>query len=79
MVTGLPKSLDHYEPFEFGSDNEKTEVVIDTREARQSHRQGNEFQISSKSRTTKDVTITLIRNKSGKSKVFLNIANVTLL
>jgi hypothetical protein len=44
MVTGLSKTLDHYEPFELESDNEKTEVEINTREARQSHRQGNEFQ-----------------------------------
>jgi hypothetical protein len=44
MVTGLSKTLDHYEPFELESDNETAEVEINTREARQSHRQGNEFQ-----------------------------------
>jgi hypothetical protein len=47
MVTGLSKPLDHNEPFEWESDNETAEVEIDlqlSREARQSYRQGNEFQ-----------------------------------
>jgi hypothetical protein len=29
MVTGLPKPLDHNEPFEFESNNETAEVEID--------------------------------------------------
>jgi hypothetical protein len=61
MVTGISKKLDHNEPFEFESDNETAEVEIDLelfmqdKLARVIDKEMNS-KISSKSRTTKDVT-----------------------
>jgi hypothetical protein len=64
MVTGLSKPskpLDHMEPFEFESDNETAAVEIDSQMsmqqklARAIDKELNS-KISSKSRTTKDVT-----------------------
>jgi hypothetical protein len=49
MVAALSKPLDHNEPFELESDKEKAEVEIDLQKEMNS-------KISSKSRTTKDVT-----------------------
>jgi hypothetical protein len=61
MVTGLSKSLDHNEPFEFESVNETAEVNTDLqlsmqeKLARAIDKEMNS-KISSKSRTTKNVT-----------------------
>jgi hypothetical protein len=61
MVTGLSKPLDHNEPFEFESDKETAEVEIylqlsiHEKLARAIDKEMN-FKISSKSRTTKNVT-----------------------
>jgi hypothetical protein len=60
MVTGLPKPLDHNEPFELESDNETAEVEIDLQLSMQEKltraidKEINS-KICSKSRTTKDV------------------------
>jgi hypothetical protein len=61
MVTGISKPIDHNDPFEFESDNETTEVEIDLqlsmqeKLARAIDKEINS-KISSKSRTTNDVT-----------------------
>jgi hypothetical protein len=61
MVTGLSKPLNHNEPIELESDNEAAEVEIDLQLSRQEKlpraidKEMNS-KISSKSRTTKDVT-----------------------
>jgi hypothetical protein len=61
MVNGLSKPIDHNEPFEFESDNKTAEVEINLllsmqeKLARAIDKKMNS-KISSKSRTTKDVT-----------------------
>jgi hypothetical protein len=61
MVTGLSKTLDHNEPFEFESNNKTAEAGIDLqlsmqkKLARAIDKEINS-KICSKSRTTKDVT-----------------------
>jgi hypothetical protein len=61
MVNGLSKPIDHNEPFEFESDNKTAEVEINLllsmqeKLARAIDKEMNS-KISSKSRTTKDVT-----------------------
>jgi hypothetical protein len=71
-ITGLSKPIDPKEPFEFESDNEIVEVEIDLQQsmqeklARANDKEINS-KISSKSRTTPDVTSNVKKELFSKS------------
>jgi hypothetical protein len=65
MITGLSKPLDHNEPFELASDNERAEVEIDL--------QGNEFQIMFQQITNDERCNGYCEKKSFFSKLKANV------